>query len=850
METTAIKSVIEACNEYKNKSNENNLLQLQAQLDVLISMTSGGKSLKLFKAQKLLPTTFLTCVVELLYDLNSPMELISKTLSVLFNLVSDSEICKTLQSEFDITASLVSVLKHYYRGGLSDKVVLQCVQTLQIVTYQYKIDFPNSFIVDIVEFLVTNIQEEESKMTLPCLSLIANLCRNSIAIQTHLKVMNKLMVIAKTLLNYIGHPNLTIVALTLSILATPVFYKFIGEKLFSKGNNKETFRLVFNVLIHGDLATKRYVVDMFVDVLKDENIQQELITYDKFGKCLGETLMLLNCTDSQITEKVLELVLVFCGLPYLRNHVCKILMFNQIVQNQGCTLKNAPEQPFFKLVQWACQPISTNSQVSLKAVDVLREMNEEMIDSGSTVEVSLRFDVTLPIATELLTCQAVADSPTLNLHCLKMKKVVDFLRTLCTDEFARKHVAQSLDLQVISGILEFQLHHNKVTKGQRPKQSDWSDTGVDLVFHTLDLMYHLRNGIQAINQLIAKVLQNALFMPFLAYTLTSATRERIHICLELLSISISLTDFPITLLGENITAINSLKPTELDGLRYRPCDKPLSPPPTHSIYHGSGDQQGRQPCQSQVDSLIEKMKTSMDLKDTRASDMMAIYEHKVVSLQTQKRDLQDLLEAKELALTQADRLLTRYKSRNAQSEAEAHDIRLLLQQSENRIENYLDEKKQSMQEKKQLEEKYSEKQTRLQEMEARLQSVGNELNTERDEHSNLRDVHEILKKHADGLQGQLENAKLCIKELEDDYSSLEKEKDDQEMAIDQLCQEISKSTKSNKDFKQQVTALESKIKTLKKVIAEKEADVVNLTTELQKHDEIQNMIHKLTGAKK
>ncbi|XP_033111513.1 protein CIP2A homolog, partial [Anneissia japonica] len=199
---------------------------------------------------------------------------------------------------------------------------------------------------------------------------------------------------------------------------------------------------------------------------------------------------------------------------------------------------------------------------------------------------------------------------------------------------------------------------------------------------------------------------NQLFVPFLAYSLTSSKRERIQMSLQLLSISISLAEFPLTLLGENITANNSLKCEEIEALRH-PIEYRQSVSLPRLNCTSSGNRQHWQPPQTsekQVETLIEKMKTGMDLKDTRASEIMGIYEHKLTTLETKESHLQDLLEAKALALSQADRLIAQYRCRRAQADAEARKMRLLLQESENRIEEYIEERNDSLLQKEQLQQ--------------------------------------------------------------------------------------------------------------------------------------------------
>ena len=61
---------------------------------------------------------------------------------------------------------------------------------------------------------------------------------------------------------------------------------------------------------------------------------------------------------------------------------------------------------------------------------------------------------------------------------------------------------------------------------------------------------------------------------------------------------------------------------------------------------------------------------SFQIKDVKTSDILTVYEHRLQSLQTKEDHLQDLLDAKTLALSQADRVISQYRGRCAQVSAE------------------------------------------------------------------------------------------------------------------------------------------------------------------------------------
>ncbi|XP_038072703.1 protein CIP2A homolog [Patiria miniata] len=908
-DTATVKAVVLAANQYSINPSDSNLVQLQRKLDTLIGICSRGKPLVFFSTKQLLPTECLTCLVDILNEQTTPTELAQRTMVLLFSLAADSEIRETLQTTYNLPVSLASYLR-VSMDSAGEQVIMQCVQLLQRVTYNYHISYLNNTMEDLVRFLISNVQRGENELTMPCLGLLANLCRHNASVQAHIKSIDNLKAFYRTLIHYLSHSSLTVIVFSLSILSNLCLNEELGEKLFSAKNISQTFQLVFNILLNGEgILTRRYAVDVFVDLLKSPKIQRFLIVYEHFPVCLQQVLKLVTNQEAETVNKIFELLLAFCAVTDLRPTVCKNLMATPPLQNvdahsKGST-KLSTSEPFLAIVTWASQPVDLHESVSLLAVELLKEVYEEMIDSGLISQLSPRIDLLLPMASEQLTTPTEMDGPLMKYRCNKLTMVINLLMALSGDSSLRSEVAGVLNVQECFQILEHQYNHNRIglTMSRTAVDSDWSEAGVNTVLQLLDLLLKLRRDISQMDQQLVRVLQDERLVPFLAHAITTDQRVGVQTALRLISTASTLPEFPSIGLGESIAARNSYKSEEIETLR-RPLNmdnpgthailSPRRPQPYHYERRGgapvNGAKEGKQ-METNIQSLIDKMQSGLDLKDMRASEIMDVYEHKLSSLATKESHLQDLLEAKALALAQADRLIAQYRCRRAQSEAEARKLRSLLQDSEKRSEEYRENlfETRSLEQKMALEiEKVTARNKQLQdkldllevthtEQTRNLETVQRALSTLRSEHQTLKEMHEVLQRHNETLREQQEKSTVRLGELEDERDNLqrnlrdketrltdttatleqtqerlakiERERDEFEKALDNLGLELQKMDGKKKELTQQVSSFEVLCRQHESDLRKKEATIKQLKVEVDKHAQITQMIHSLTGGK-
>uniref|UniRef100_A0A672SZ79 Protein CIP2A homolog n=1 Tax=Sinocyclocheilus grahami TaxID=75366 RepID=A0A672SZ79_SINGR len=646
----------------------------------------------------------------------------------------------------------------------------------------------------------------------------------------------------RALINFLGHNCLTVVVFALSILSSLTLNEEVGQKLFNAKNIHQTFQGIYQHYKSGH-TLNCFMSYFFVLVFTQEAIDSSLCSSAQsfLELLLQEVLVLLQSPDSTEGEHLLKIF--FCS-PYLIYDF--VLVFTQeAIDSSLCS----SAQSFLELL--------------LQEVLVLLQS---------------------PDSTE--------GEQLLKKHCLRAGRVISLtLLLLCGDDALRLLVSQRLSPEVCVSQVELLLSYSQDLSGSTYTTSNCQLSQVcsKVILKTLELMSHLRQQMPDMETSFYRILQDQRMVTPLSLAMTSNCREHVQVALSILFEAAPLPDFPSVILGDSIAANNAYRQKDSElSIRSSPASEDVpfvgkSFPMMHAEPSGSA-------CQS-IDSLIEKLQNGKfrrgfvsqlqeKVKDVHMSEIIDVYEQKLSALACKESRLQDLLEAKALALSQADRLIAQYRCQRAQAEAEARKLASLLKDTERKKEDLQTELNDHLLEVERLKsdsQQLLEHNGRLQEVadqHQELKGTYNQLLTRYDKSEGmlkeLQAAHISLTQQAEGLRKTNEGLKLqqertlaemaeqeqqikvlktdvlekerTITGFQNDLRRQEEQIHEMEENISVLRKELNKTEQARKDTSIKASSLELQKSQL-------ETKLEKMEEELSKHTQMIAMIHSLSSGK-
>uniref|UniRef100_T1JB63 CIP2A N-terminal domain-containing protein n=1 Tax=Strigamia maritima TaxID=126957 RepID=T1JB63_STRMM len=325
-------------------------------------------------------------------------------------------------------------------------------------------------------------------------------------------------------------------------------------------------------------------------------------------------------------------------------------------------------------------------------------------------------------------------------------------------------------------------------------------------------------------------------IPFLASYLSSASKEKVQLAFKIIQKGIVSNCISFERLSEVLASnCSRLKQSQL-------TDPPESKIRTDKVVCPLTPQKNNQNRQK-VDDLIEKMETGLKINDVKSSEIMQMYEYKIESFSMKEKHLHELLDAKSTALQQLERILSQYRCRWAQSDAEALNLRRLLQEAEKRSEaakqqtviamlqqqdlqrehdKTLDELRKNM-------EEIVDERNELLDRSEKAEEIIRELNKEMERKDQ---INKLLQQHIDEYkqaETMLTNKQIDLEKVKKQLSNQLKEK---EAEFNEILKKMEKLTEKLTDQSEQIKEQEKQITKYKNSIESLELDKSSLQEEI------------------
>ena len=905
---SSVKMTAIAATQYASNANENTKAQLLRHTEVLLALLKT-KEVNAFLKNSEVSKDCVKSLTDVLANCNKNKEAMC-TIFKLFSAIYDLPYAQKLLFEhIDINALLMKYIVEHMEYESIDSMQ-ECLDLLQQTTLRCKLCDMSCYVDKFLQCLLKEILKDSSKHATVCLGILNNLVSNNIVVQAQVKGMLSSSNL-KQLMNYLRQESIPNKISFLSIVTFICWDDDLAKKFFSIKNVTQTMKLLFSQLVAADdLTTQQRAGDICIELLTHDDIAQQISIYDSEHSIVSKLLIHLQKDLHQLAvAKLLEVLIAFCQISTIRHRLCLTMLESEISW-----------QSLFKI---ALNPMAkTVEEPSILSLMLIAELCEEMNDSNIVISDCSWFLHLLSILVKQLVPVA-CDSDDFfsammtNSELKKKLQAVQILKMFAIDEKLAVSLAKNLDHESLCKLLDGQMSKN-VLEVTRLMFLESAHLSSGVVLHVLDLVRNLKSYNGELEKLLYAKLQDARIIPFLAKAMTSSDRSQLQSALKLHQEALPLPSFPCIQLAEMMGFLNERRKTSddiptsfsrVDGSRVSTGlakgDGVLQQSKNHNSENKSSHKKKSVSLKSNsmhseekenIQKLIASMQTCDDDDDestkdfshqSKTSEIVTIYENKLSSLLTSKNHLQDLLEAKTLALSQADRIINQHRFQLAKSEEDARKMADILKASESCCERLTETVKATecdrtsmerdlqtvVEENRNLQkvaDQYDKMQVAFQDNMHKSEVLERNLKTSRQEYDTLKELHDMIQRHNEKLKQQHNQMTERLEEVEEERMKLLKRVSDLETSVSDLTQLVEEQDRAAQVLMQEKVERDTHIKTMKSQIGkldeqnkdlkikesqlsccvlEKDEELSNLKQTLEKQAQTLSMITELANSK-
>lgn len=807
---------------------------------------------------------------------------------ILFNIgLHNTRIRKYMSKDLELCSPVFVGLKASLKDQLGPQNMIDILRLLQVLTYDKSVTL-GVWTNELISFLMGEVVRKPEQEWMPyCIAILCNLTSRSKSVCNRIMKSTSFKPFSRRVTDLLCSDSRIVVVSSLVLLG------YLDEKLrdlvFCTKNMHETFQCVFNVLILGDgdcMITRHIAADLLRRLVVSDvptiasvpvlaTTAAELVNYDVFDTFIQGTAGLLVTLDPKLEEswKVYDLLLSFCTLQVLRARVCSAIIRCPPTQQRLTTPILAIASTAALTVEECIEP-----EVPLRAIRLLALLVREIVDTHEKIGPFLPKEQVVPL---IISCVNTTVDPSEENAVYSSTRVQLGLRlaeACCQDEDIRSDLFDSITAQACHKISEFQFVNNPVVYhlSKAPLQRsaslpEWSLSGVGSVLELTRLLAVLKDHSKMHKDQYWRLLKDERLIPFLAFAMSSGDHEMAFYALNTFKHCSQVHVFPTQLLAEMVAScgkeLRLAKAPPPTGLVNGSMSLNTSMEATKPSLETTQEQEAiripKSPESSKaLDELLRKVSIGMEIKDVKMSEIMTAYERKISMLQNQAQDLEELIKAKDQALSHSEKLRTQYRTENAcgyTTDKEMSQVRVLMQKCEQlREEN---DKVTALYEetRKTLEDKTQFLRDELSRARQERDRLSQEMEEERALVIAARTTADDLKKKlevasATALERQnaiinLNREKITqtneLSKFKSDLDSLKKLKDkemekmgsdiaQQVMRIERLMKENSSIQRRNEELGLEVAACREEVKQAESALLKRNGDVAALNSEKNK----------------